>query len=317
MLDRMQVQYRDTKTGFECIHMPSIDVSSVQPDGRQTGGGGGERTHRKRGSVGSYETDTTKRSLAKKASKLSFKTKMSREKEREPSVGSAGNSVNANANANANANGNGTGGTAGANGKDKELPSRPSGGTILSASASSASSSFFHVSNAHSNTAEGPTTPAPRAESIEAPVPVSVPAAQDEVPSSSSRSQSPVKPKVLPPIPRDFAPSPQLIPPPSPLPTGEVDPDVFDIIGANYLAVRFEINIVKVSCVSLSPLPFYRRPIPAFYDGDDDTDITSFFFFPLLLVLLSHRFPGFHCMAFSSDVQVEMAGNITCLRGGY
>jgi serine/threonine protein kinase KIN1/2 len=30
VLDRMQVQYRETKTGFDCIHLPSIDISSLQ-----------------------------------------------------------------------------------------------------------------------------------------------------------------------------------------------------------------------------------------------------------------------------------------------
>jgi hypothetical protein len=28
--DRMQVQYRETKTGFDCIHLPSINISSLQ-----------------------------------------------------------------------------------------------------------------------------------------------------------------------------------------------------------------------------------------------------------------------------------------------
>ncbi|EDR06003.1 uncharacterized protein LACBIDRAFT_251514 [Laccaria bicolor S238N-H82] len=30
VLDRMQVQYRENKSGFECIHLPSIDLSSVE-----------------------------------------------------------------------------------------------------------------------------------------------------------------------------------------------------------------------------------------------------------------------------------------------
>jgi hypothetical protein len=29
VLDRMQVLYRVTKTGFDCIHVPSIDLSSI------------------------------------------------------------------------------------------------------------------------------------------------------------------------------------------------------------------------------------------------------------------------------------------------
>lgn len=200
VLDRMQVQYRETKTGFECIHMPSIDVASVQPPPPP------ERQHRKRGSAGSNETDTTRRSIVRKASKISFIAKGAKDKDRD--------------------------------GKEKELPSRPSGGTTLSATASSASSSFFHVSsNAHTDTA--------RSDTVEA-----VPAPEDIV-----RSQTPSKGKILPPIPRDLAGSPQ---PSNPLPTGEVDPDVFESIGANSLAVRFEINIVKVPWLPLHGIQFRR-----------------------------------------------------------
>ena len=192
----MQVQYRETKTGFECIHMPSIDVSSIQPPATSN--------HQKRPSTSSHED---KRTLAKKSSKRSFGM---RNKERERDA------------------------------KDKELPSRPSGGTILSTTASSASSSFFHVSsNAHTATVE----PA-RSDTLENL------AAPDE---SAPRPQSPTKGKNLPPIPRDFAASPQptLL---TPLPTGEVGPDIFEIIGANSLAVRFEINVVKVRSSALRSL---------------------------------------------------------------
>jgi hypothetical protein len=31
VLDRVGIQYRPSKTGFECVHVPSIDLSSVQP----------------------------------------------------------------------------------------------------------------------------------------------------------------------------------------------------------------------------------------------------------------------------------------------
>ncbi|KAH9942815.1 Pkinase-domain-containing protein [Amylocystis lapponica] len=199
VLDRMQVQYRETKTGFECIHMPSIDMNSIQASRPS------EHRHRKRGSDGSYETDTTRRSLSKKTSKLSFVGKNSKDRDREQ--------------------------------KDKDLPSRPSGGTILSATASSASSSFFHVSsNAHTATVEGA-----RPETLE---------------TTNGQSDEPsVKGKILPPIPRDFAASPQPI---INLPTGEVDQDVFETIGQNSLAVRFEINIVKVPWLPLHGIQFRR-----------------------------------------------------------
>jgi len=45
VLDRMQIRYRETRTGFDCIHMPSIDLSSF-PVEQQT-------RHRKQ------ETDST------------------------------------------------------------------------------------------------------------------------------------------------------------------------------------------------------------------------------------------------------------------
>jgi len=206
VLDRMQVQYRETKTGFECIHMPSIDLASIQAPRPS------EHRHRKHGSDGSYEAETARRSLNKKTSKLSFvgRSPKSRERDSQP--------------------------------KDKELPSRPSGGTILTATASSASSSFFHVSsNAHSATVEA------RSDTPEA--------TNGQPEETPSRSPTPAKGKILPPIPRDFAASPQ---PMSALPTGEVNQDVFETIGANSLAVRFEINIVKVPWLPLHGIQFRR-----------------------------------------------------------
>ncbi|TFY69042.1 hypothetical protein EVJ58_g628 [Rhodofomes roseus] len=207
VLDRMQVQYRETKTGFECIHMPSIDMTSVQAAPRSP-----DLRHRKRGSNGSDETGTTRRSVARKTSKLSFGTNRSaKDKEKTPET------------------------------KEKELPSRPSGGTILSATASSASSSFFQVSSdAHKN------APQENVRS-ESPLPT-----DDTTP----RPTSPTKSKILPPIPRDFAASPQ--PTLGALPTGEVAPEVFESLGANSLAVRFEINVVKVPWLPLHGLQFRR-----------------------------------------------------------
>ena len=192
VLDRMQIQYRETKTGFECIHAPSIDINSVVETSPSRG-------HRKQPSVGSADTETTRKSIARKSSKLSFgKKSREREKTQESSV------------------------------KEKELPSRPSGGTGLSMTPSSASSSFFHVSsNAHG------TADAARSDLLEAA------AGEDH----SARSSSPTTSKILPPIPRDFVPTPQ---PGQQLPAGPVDNDVFESIGSNSLSVRFDINIVKV-----------------------------------------------------------------------
>ncbi|CAL1702535.1 unnamed protein product [Somion occarium] len=210
VLDRMQVQYRETKTGFECIHMPSIDVSSVQPPEPSAPR---RSQHRKQSSIGSHDTDGARKSIARKTSKLSFGMKSKdKDKDREHN-------------------------------KDKELPSRPSGGTVLSMTPSSHSSSFFHVSsNAH-------TVEAMRSDALDM--------------ASSPENDHPLRStpagasKILPPVPRDFAgTSPQSAQ--TPFPTGEVDPDVFESIGKNSLAVRFEINLVKVPWLPLHGIQFRR-----------------------------------------------------------
>lgn len=194
VLDRMQIQYRETKTGFECVHLPSIDMSSVLPPPASTGGG---LSH--------------KRSIVKKASKLSFGMKRDKGKDKEHPLEKEKE-------------------------KEKEASGRPSVGTTLTTTPSSGSSSFFNVSsNNHTvvgdhsaNGANGPSADVP------------------ETP--GSRPSTIGKGKMLPPIPRDSTSNRA----PSPLhslnlaPTGEVD--AFDNVGNNKLGVRFEINIVKVSC---------------------------------------------------------------------
>ncbi|KAI0274166.1 hypothetical protein BGY98DRAFT_1090659 [Russula aff. rugulosa BPL654] len=71
VLDRMQVQYRETKTGFDCIHLPSIDISSLQ-DPHGTLSTPSPRKHRKQGSAGSGDSGGTTKRIVRKASKLSF-----------------------------------------------------------------------------------------------------------------------------------------------------------------------------------------------------------------------------------------------------
>ncbi|KAI0072260.1 Pkinase-domain-containing protein [Panus rudis PR-1116 ss-1] len=223
VLDRMQVQYRETKTGFECIHIPSIDVNSVVPvESSQSR----RSHHRKQGSNGSHETRdppesaTTRKSMTRKSSKLSFMKNRDKEREREKDASSTHHSNN------------------------KELPSRPSGGTVLSMTPSSHSSSFFHVSsNTH-------TLEATRSDALDL-------GTSPEQDSAVPRSPSPAASKILPPIPRDFAGSTPHTPQ-TPFPTGEVDPEVFDLIGNNSLAVRFEINVVKVPMLPLHGIQFRR-----------------------------------------------------------
>ncbi|KAF8966120.1 hypothetical protein BDZ97DRAFT_1729406 [Flammula alnicola] len=230
VLDRMQVQYRETKGGFECIHLPSIDISTVDAETiRNT-------QHNQQLSFTSGDTSPmtpvhSRPSIVKKASKLSFGMKRDKGKERDQSMDKEKEKE-----------------------KEKEVSSRPSGGTLMT-TASSGSSSFFNVSSNHTVIAapeaqvqtNGLSPPSPNADHEGAP----------------PRSHSPAisnKGKVLPPIPRDFGtrpPSP-LRRSPSPLPTGEVDRELFETMGNNSLSVRFEINIVKVPWLPLHGIQFRR-----------------------------------------------------------
>ncbi|ESK83957.1 camk camkl kin1 protein kinase [Moniliophthora roreri MCA 2997] len=230
VLDRMQVQYREVKGGFECIHVPSIDISSVVPTtpGYRSG-------HHQQLSSGTGEPSTPRPSIVKKSSKISFSLR-GRGKDREPSVDKDRES-------------------------HKEASSRPSGGTTLTATPSTGSSSFFNVSS--NNTAvepeQGTATPTPNGmpttPSIELDNPNLSGSHIPGSPSGTSGSPS-VRSKNLPPIPRDFgARSPRS---PSPMPTGEVDKDVFESIGTNSLSVRFEISIVKVPWLPLHGIQFRR-----------------------------------------------------------
>jgi hypothetical protein len=220
----MQVQYRETKTGFDCIHLPSIDISSLQ-DPRGTITTPSPRKHRKQGSAGSGDSGGTTKRIVRKASKLSFGMGR-KDKDR--------------------------GGEASVNGsthkekekeKEKELPGRPSGssggGPAFGVTQSSGSSSFFNVpSNA---------TTTPHADDASATL---------HPDDSPRRSHSPARSKNLPPIPRDFvagggasagALQQQQGPPTATTTGGEVsDREVFESVGQNTLSVRFEINVVKV-----------------------------------------------------------------------
>lgn len=260
----MQVQYRETKSGFECIHIPSIDISSV-PENAQSR----PSNHRRRGSVGSNETSKTPRSLVKKASKLSFGVKSRdresiREKESELTT------------------------------PDKDLPNRPSVGTALSATPSSGSSFFNVSSTAHTILAEGSRHPEGNGTMTTIASPL------DE--SQALRSHSPTKSKVLPPIPRDFGVTPQIqVPPPppqtprptlTPFPTGEVDREVFEMMGANSLSVRFEINIIKVGA-----------DVPCVTERADASCM--------------YRSHGYRFTGFSFGERAGTGGNTRCWRGGY
>jgi hypothetical protein len=226
VLDRMQVQYREVKTGFECIHSPSIDVASVAESVANRGG------HSQHGSGGEqhghgYSPPSTHRpSIVKKASKLSFGMRSHKGKDKEKKESEEKAQV-----------------------QNVDVPQtqaqgRPSGATGLTATPSSGSSSFFNISSHHTVVGTDPSQQL-QMQYLQQPQPQQ---------GNDPNSYSPVsnKSKILPPIPRDFATmtsgTGSIAPPrsPSPLPSGEVGRDVFDSIAKNQLSVRFEINVVKV-----------------------------------------------------------------------
>ena len=124
--------------------------------------------------------------------------------------------------------------------KEKDLPGRPSGATTLTVTPSSESSSFFNVISHNNPTADKH----PRSETESTSGAMQAP---EDVPTPIPSSPPSIS-KTLPPIPRDYAGSPT--PQHAMYHTGELDEDVFESIGANRLAVRFEINVVKVGILS-------------------------------------------------------------------
>ncbi|KAG6833323.1 hypothetical protein H0H87_008498 [Tephrocybe sp. NHM501043] len=228
VLDRMQVQYRETKGGFECIHLPSIDLSSVDPN-RHTN----DTVHHTISSSGVSNRPT----IVKKSSKMSFSIKREKTRDTTSIDKSRG------------------GDRASVKESQPEHAGRPSaGGTATLSATPSGSSSFFNVLPAaahdqqHMNGVGLAMVPSNEIES------------RTQSPSTPTQGNTSPRTKVLPPIPRDFgAPStPSHARTPSPLPTGEVDREVFETMGNNTLSVRFEINIVKVPWLPLHGIQFRR-----------------------------------------------------------
>ncbi|KAJ2936745.1 hypothetical protein H1R20_g348, partial [Candolleomyces eurysporus] len=233
VLDRMQIQYSETKAGFECIHLPSIDLASIDTSSPRSTGG-----HQQSPSSNSNDTGRTtptypRQTLAKKASKISFGMKREKGKEREPSIDKEG--------------------------RDKESNGRPSLGTTV-LGATSGSSSFFNIP---SSTPTGTTGQDHQLQpngissaTFTGPKEATSEDDKDMLGTSPPRSHSPTvsnRAKVLPPIPRDFAARS-----PSPLPSAHVEREVFESMGNNTLCVRFDINIVKVPWLPLHGLQFRR-----------------------------------------------------------
>ena len=255
VLDRMQVQYRETKTGFDCIHLPSIDISSLQdPHGTPTPS---PKKHRKQNSAGSGDSGSTTRRIVRKASKLSFG--MGR-KDKDKDHRSSEATVNGN-----------THNKEKEKEKEKELPSRPSGGggsggPAFGATQSSGSSSFFNVSSG---------APTVHADDVSATL---------HAEESPRRSHSPARSKNLPPIPHDFGGAATPRQHQASGPAGEVaDREAFESVGQNTLSVRFEINIVKVRDFFSFFLPFRLSLVPVLI-------VLTPWLFDLVLMLISFFF---------------------------
>ncbi|KIY44656.1 Pkinase-domain-containing protein [Fistulina hepatica ATCC 64428] len=225
VLDRLQIQYRETKTGFECVHAPSIDMTSIEPP-RHT-------SRHKRTSSGSGETASHRPTLVKKSSKLSFAMKRG-DKDKGKDRGDRGEEVR------------------------EAATGRPSGGTTVTATPSSGSSSFFTL-NAHQvQEAQAATNGAVNGGTLGAPV--------DADAMLPPGSPSPTK-KGLPPIPRDFAAAGEVLSPGgtitdrrarTPTSIASTKQDVFGHLVNGHLGVRFEINIVKVPWLPLHGIHFRR-----------------------------------------------------------
>lgn len=229
VLERMQVQYRETKGGYDCIHLPSIDLNSLTEAQAQ-------RYHQHQRSHASE--GTARRSLVHKASKLTFSGNKGKEKENDAP-------------------------TAAEKDKEKEAPGRPS------ATASSGSSSFFNIPTATAGTVQPHVLEKPPSATGLDPLPPSAQAesSSPSLVLDDQRPRSPSKPKFLPPIPRDFA-VPHTTTETSRPTLGEAEKDPFDVSNQSSLSVRFEINIVKVwilSLCQLTLLTLLRRSLGCHY----------------------------------------------------
>jgi hypothetical protein len=292
VLDRMQVQYREIKGGFECLHMPSIDLASVIADAQahqqQQAAGGSD------GGGGSGTQDSGSKRILRKASKLSFGPK-----KKEKDTGSVG--------------------------EDKQPPTRPA--VVINkedaqgeqqannvTSVSGGSSSFFNIipsqelmgdqqqpteptepvvvkANGSTHLLEEPaedghgTMVVPQERHDQSLLSPSQSAPAGSNAPTAPRSVSPTRNKFLPPIPRDFAaqhtqeqqknqgtvtsqtsggysapPTPSITPAPAP-PTpgaGITIDDLFEMSAGSELVVRFEINILKVPLLPLHGIQFRR-----------------------------------------------------------
>lgn len=272
----MQVQYREIKGGFECLHMPSIDLASVIADAQ---------AHQQQTAVAH---DSGSRRITRKTSKLSFGPR-----KREKDAGSVREDKQLPTQPTVAT-------------KECGQGEQQQGNNVTSVSGGS--SSFFNIipSLELPGDQQPPTEPTEvkangsthSLEDLPEEHPGTAVAPQEQDPillSASSQSAprpvSPTRNKFLPPIPRDFAaqekqerqkaqgtvtskasgasasaggysvpPTPFVGPPtPTPGPNGSITiDDLFEMSAGSELVVRFEINILKVPLLPLHGIQFRR-----------------------------------------------------------
>lgn len=267
----MQIQYREIRGGFECIHAPSIDLNSLQVDATGRVPGNSLLAH----SQDTSASSTIRRGVVRKASKLSFGTVRRKDKAKDTDYAAtitSKSSVPPSA----------------MKEDEKDTPTRPSGGgphppvTTASklVSPSGGSSSFFNVppaaadgteeaTNGHAQgkgtSMDKDTAASVRTQDTDADTSVqdaelppdlkisAVPAEEVQHSPTTPTAAAPGRDKFLPPIPRDFGPvSPSTPTTKAPQTNGQkqaaID-DLFETTKSNNMVVRFEIMIVKVRIV--------------------------------------------------------------------
>ena len=159
------------------------------------------------------------------------------------------------------------------------------------------------------------------------------PLSVDSQAQESVRSSSPVsnKSKVLPPIPRDFGGASATMgamgasatttattrtKTPSPLPSSQVDKEVFESIAKNQLSVRFEITIVKVCSMSLWCVSFVGVFLVQLIKCSFFFCFLGFFVFLPGIFCFFYRSRCCRFMGYSLGGRVVMDGSIRCWRGG-
>ena len=213
----MQVQYREVKGGFECLHAPSIDLSSVGGPAPNLNG----HSHAASGSADSGP----KRTVVRKSSKLSILRKGKEKEKDEEHSSSSGTAPN----------------------REKELPHRPISSAVAG---TSNSSTYLNVPDAVTEDDDATPTATKEGSPIDQqPVEVSLEEESTSNHTLTREEQTPkathppildapnpnhgtIRPKHLPQVPRERSRSP---------PPAEARP-----MDKNDMSVRFDINIVKV-----------------------------------------------------------------------